>query len=121
MSADKKLVILLKRYEATQKKIDVLSMETSCICKTSGMGQAPPVFHRKVDKMLELKEKKQAPLWDILRHMIIPNSRFKTFWQEIGWTSGTLPPDYYEIEKVYQKYSGKNEEKQLSNFSSFFF
>jgi len=108
---DKNLLKLLERYATIQKKIDYLSMETDSICRTSPMGQAPPVFHRKVDQMLTLKEKKQGPIWDLLRCRIIPNSRFKTFWQEIAWSVNTLPPDYYEIEFAYKKY---NSEKDVS-------
>lgn len=99
------LAKLLRKYGKTQEKLDVLDRETSDILSTSAMGQAPPVFHRKVDQMVEIKRKKQAPLWEKIRGRIIPNSHFKTFWQEIPWTFGTLPPEYTEILKAYAKYN----------------
>lgn len=101
------LVNLLNRYKKHQEKVDEISKQTEAILRTSAMGQAPPVFHRLVDKQLDIIKKDISPLWDTLKNYIVPNSNFKTFWQETRWTLGTLPPSYQEIEAILNKYSVK--------------
>ncbi len=101
------LVTLVNRYKKHQDKVDEISKQTDAILQTSAMGQAPPIFHRLVEKQLDIIKKDISPIWDSLKNYNVPNSNFKTFWQETHWTIGTLPPSYQEIEAILNKYNVK--------------
>ena len=97
---------LLQRYKQVQAKIDELDMAAGLILRTSGVGQAPPVYHRKVQEMLDIIEKQLIPLWDELTNKVIPNSRYRSFAQELNWRRpDALPPHYESLEKAYLKYN----------------
>jgi hypothetical protein len=96
---------LLERYAKAQSKVDELSHEADVILESSPLGQAPPVFHRIVKKMLKITEERIAPIWDELRNRVIPGSGFHSYWQETKWTFGTLPPHYSEIERATKKFA----------------
>ena len=94
-----KLESALKRYQALDVELRALDEVATSILNTSGVGQAPPVYHRTVDKMLKLKEK-QGPLWDEIKNKVIPGDGFHSFWMKIHWSPGTLAPEFAEIQRV---------------------
>ena len=96
----------LTKYARLEIELRDIDRRCSDIISVSAVGQAPPIFHRLVDKELKIMEKQVTPLWDAIRNHIIPGSDFKTFWQETHWTFGTLPPRYGEIEEAITKYAG---------------
>ncbi|MFH2095914.1 MAG: hypothetical protein ABIJ16_09435 [Bacteroidota bacterium] len=65
------------KIEAIDKKINPLEQQANGILSSSGVGQAPPVFHSTLDKIIVLKEK-QAKIWNELRHHVFSG---RTFWQ----------------------------------------
>ena len=69
----------VQRIEHLDKKIKPLQFEADAILQSSGVGQAPPVYHRTLDKIIALKEK-QAGIWnDEIRNYLIDGK--ETFWQ----------------------------------------
>lgn len=86
---------LLAKYKKVWDKVDEISKRTSAIVQTSGVGQAPPIFHKLVDEQLEIIEKEATPIWNDLKNFI--KSDFKTYWQITRWTVGSLVPHYSEL------------------------
>lgn len=69
----------IRKIETLDRKIKPLEFEASAILQSSGVGQAPPIYHRTLDKIIMLKEK-QAQIWNNeLRGMLIDSK--ETFWQ----------------------------------------
>ena len=79
MELPQKAEKLLKRLEKLDLKQIEISNTIDAIYKTSPVGQAPPCFHRAVDKLCVVAKKK-APIWNYIRHYIIPGTH-KTIWQ----------------------------------------
>ena len=90
--------ILLSKYEKVWNKVDEISKETDMILKSSAFGQAPPCFHKAVDKQLKIIEKEATPIWENLKSYI--RSNFQTYWQFTMWGKGTLPPHYKELKTI---------------------
>ena len=88
---------LLIKYKKVWDKIDAISKQTDSIVRTSGMGQAPPVFHRLVEKQVEIINKKALPIWEELKSVIRNRITFETYWQYTNWSSGATPPHYNEL------------------------
>lgn len=65
------------------RKLDVkqreLEKSADQILGTSGVGQAPPVYHRELEKIIEI-QKKKAEIWNAIRGSIVEPSG-KTLWQ----------------------------------------
>jgi len=74
----------IQRAIAKIKRLDVkqreLQTEADLILSTSAVGQAPPVYHRAVDKAIEVTKQK-AKIWnEEIRNKVIPETG-RTYWQ----------------------------------------
>ena len=83
---------LLRRYERLQVKVDALTAEARAILRSSGVGQAPPVYHRLMDRALRIVDTEMRRVWLQLRNKVTQNGR--TYWQMVGcaeWETPLLP------------------------------
>lgn len=78
-SMDKRFWRKMKQLERLDKIQEDLLSHINAIYQISPMGQAPPVFHRKCQQLLNLAEKK-APIWNDIRDIIITGTG-RTLWQ----------------------------------------
>lgn len=70
----------LKKWGRLDVKQKQISQDLDCIYKTSAMGQAPPIYHKTVDKLLKIEQEK-AVIWNEIRGFIVPDTNYQTLWQ----------------------------------------
>lgn len=92
MDLPKKLIKKLEQLERLDAKQKEISKNIDAIYRISPVGQAPPRFHRECDKLLSIAEKK-APIWNHIRHYIIPGTS-ETLWQKALKNPGFLVKPY---------------------------
>ena len=95
---------ILDAYLKTQKKLWTIDQECHEIAEGSPFGQARPIFHKLVDVELKIVEQELFPLWERLKHFIIPGTYMRSFWQEFPNLPGTLPPTFEYISSTIEKY-----------------
>lgn len=92
----------ISKIETIDKKIAPLEQEANGIVASSGVGQAPPIYHQTLDKIIRLKEQ-QAKIWnEELRGKLFDG---KTIWQRA--IKSTLPVKQYGDENILS-FSGKD-------------
>jgi len=107
----------LKRYKMWQERIDTIDQQIESIKKSSSTGQEPKVFYQLLDEALDIQIKRILHVWNQVRKMILPNSRFKTLATEIPFTGDILPPNFKEIEMILNKYGLElSYSKKLKNY-----
>ena len=70
----------LKKWEKLDAKQKKISIEADGIFQTSAVGQAPPCYHRTLDKILKIEQEK-AVIWNEIRGFIVPETKFKSLWE----------------------------------------
>lgn len=79
-SMPQKLQKGLERLEKLDAKQHEINQVMDAIYKTSPVGQAPPIFHRKAQQLVDLATKK-AKIWNDIRNFVIPGTS-ETLWQK---------------------------------------
>ena len=75
----------IENYDIKQRKVEY---NADALLHSSGVGQAPPVYHTTLDKINVIAAKK-AKIWNDIRNIIIPGTN-QTLWQ-IAIKSKKLP------------------------------
>ena len=99
----------ISKIETIDRKIKPLEQSANAILASSGFGQAPPVYHQALDKIIRLKEQ-QAKIWNEELRSKMFNG--KTFWQLA--IENKLPIATYGEENMLQ-FSGENIRTLLVN------
>ncbi len=83
----------IRRLDIKQRKLE---READLIHSTSAFCQAPPIYHRTLDKIIEIQLRK-GKIWnEEIRNYLIPPKKRRTFWQRA--IELNLPVNRYGIE-----------------------
>ena len=86
------VIAKIRKLDVEQRKLQTTADQ---ILSSSGVGQAPPVYHSTLDKTIKITKKK-AELWNTIRGKIIPGIG-RTLWQQA--IKETLPTVNFGMEE----------------------
>lgn len=93
----------LKKWLKLDDTQEQLSQDVDAIYRTSAVGQAPLIYHEKLEKLLKVQNEK-AVIWNEIRSFIIPDSNDNTLWQAALKADEKMKLAYYDVH-----YFGKEE------------
>lgn len=93
----------LKKWAKLDDEQEQLSQDVDAIYRTSAVGQAPMIYHEKLEKLLKV-QKEKAMIWNDIRGFIIPDSNCTTLWQAALKSDKEQKLAYYDVH-----YFGKEE------------